>query len=159
MSSSSLLRKLHIAQENQQSFSTGLLPPIFRSVYALSGPEEAVDKQRQNVMCNHWWRQDHYHRWGVYWIVPLDLLGKVFRDRPAKWMDARKGNFSFKGWSNDAYQQNNSICNWIQAQQERDKLKAMKLGFLDYAIKQYGRGTKRTWSGILDKGPEILMNW
>jgi hypothetical protein len=30
------------------------------------------------------------------------------------------------------------------------------LVFLDYAIKQYGGGTKRTRSGILDKGPEIF---
>jgi hypothetical protein len=34
--------------------------------------------------------------------------------------------------------------------------KEMELGFLDYAIKQYGRGTKRTRSGILDEGPEIV---
>jgi hypothetical protein len=26
----------------------------------------------------------------------------------------------------------------------------MELGFLDYAIKQYGRGTKRARSGIID---------
>jgi hypothetical protein len=48
------------------------------------------------------------------------------------------------------------LCNQIRAQCETDKLKAMELGFLDYAIKQYGRGTKRTWSGILDEGPEIF---
>jgi hypothetical protein len=49
-----------------------------------------------------------------------------------------------------------SICNRIGAQRETDKLKAMELGFLDYSIKQYGRGTKRTRSGILDEGPEIF---
>jgi hypothetical protein len=48
------------------------------------------------------------------------------------------------------------LCNQIRAQCETDKLKAMELGFLDYAIKQYGRGTKRTRSGILDEGPEIF---
>jgi hypothetical protein len=32
----------------------------------------------------------------------------------------------------------------------------MEMGFLDYAIKQYGRGTKRTRTGILDEGPEIF---
>jgi hypothetical protein len=67
-----------------------------------------------------------------------------------------KETVAFKGWSNDAYQQFDSICNWIRAQRETDESKAMELGFLDYAIKQYGRGTKRTRSGILDKGPEIF---
>jgi hypothetical protein len=77
-------------------------------------------------------------------------------NRPAKWADAHKGNCSFKGWSNDAYQQFDSVCNRIRAQRETDKSKAMEMGFLDYAIKQYGRGTKRTRSGILDEGPEIF---
>jgi hypothetical protein len=49
-----------------------------------------------------------------------------------------------------------SICNRIRAQRETDKSKAMEMGFLDYAIKQYGRGTKRTRSGILEEGPEIF---
>ena len=75
---------------------------------------------------------------------------------PAKWTDARKGNCSFKGWSNNAYQQFDSICNRIRAQRETDKSKAMEMGFLDYAIKQYGRGTKRTRTGILEEGPEIF---
>jgi hypothetical protein len=85
----------------------------------------------------------------------LNYWDKRSANRPAKWTDAHKRNCSFKGWSNNAYQQFDSICNWIRAQRETDKLKAMELVFLDYAIKQYGRGTKRTWSGILDKGREI----
>jgi hypothetical protein len=86
----------------------------------------------------------------------LNYWDKWSANRPVKWTDARKGNFSFKGWSNDACQQFDSICNRIRAQCETDELKAMELVFLDYAIKQYGRGTKRTRSGILDKGPEIF---
>jgi hypothetical protein len=86
----------------------------------------------------------------------LSYWDKWSANRPAKWTDVRKGNCRFKGWSNDAYQQFDSICNRIRAQRERDESKAMELGSLDYAIKQYGRGTKRTWSGILDKGPEIF---
>jgi hypothetical protein len=86
----------------------------------------------------------------------LNYWDKWSANRPAKWTDARKGNCSFKGWSNDAYQQFDSICNRIQAQRETGKSKAMELVFLDYAIKQYGGGTKRTRSGILDKGPEIF---
>jgi hypothetical protein len=86
----------------------------------------------------------------------LNYWDKWSANRPAKWTDARKGNCSFKGWSNDAYQQLDSICNRIRAQRETEKLRAMELVFLDYAMKQYGRGTKRTRSGILDKGPEIF---
>jgi hypothetical protein len=86
----------------------------------------------------------------------LNYWDKWSANRPAKWTDGRKGNCSFKGWSNDAYQQFDSICNRIRAQHETDESKAMELVFLDYAIKQYGRGTKRTWSGILDKGPEVF---
>jgi hypothetical protein len=86
----------------------------------------------------------------------LNYWDKWSANRPEKWTDARKGNCSFKGWSKDAYQQFDSICNPIQVQGETDKLKAMELVFLDYAIKQYGRGTKRTPSGILDEGPEIF---
>jgi hypothetical protein len=86
----------------------------------------------------------------------LNYWDKWSANRPAKWTDARKGNCSFKGSSNDAYQQFDSICNRIRAQHETDKAKAMELGFLDYAIKQYGRGTKRTRSGILDEGLEIF---
>jgi hypothetical protein len=86
----------------------------------------------------------------------LNYWDKWSANRPAKWKDARKGNCSFKGWSNDAYQQFNSICNRIRAQREIDESKAMELVFLDYAIKQYGHGTKRTRSGILDKSPEIF---
>jgi hypothetical protein len=87
----------------------------------------------------------------------LNYWDKWSANRPAKWTDARKGNCSFKGWSNDAYQQFDSICkNRIRAQLGTDKSKAIELGFLDYAINQYGRGTKRTWSGILDKGPDIF---
>jgi hypothetical protein len=72
----------------------------------------------------------------------LNYWDKWSANRPAKWTDARKGNCSFKGWSNDAYQQFDSICNQIRAQRETEKLRAMELVFLDYAIKQYGRGTK-----------------
>jgi hypothetical protein len=86
----------------------------------------------------------------------LNYWDKWSAKGPAKWTDARKGNCSFKGWSNDAYQQFDSICNRIRAQRETDESKAMEMGFLDYAIKQYGRGTKRTWTGILDEGPEIF---
>jgi hypothetical protein len=85
----------------------------------------------------------------------LNYWDKWSANRPAKWTDARKRKFSFKGWSNDAYQEFDSICNRIRVQRETDESKAMEMGFLDYAIKQYGRGTKRTWSGILDEGPEI----
>jgi hypothetical protein len=86
----------------------------------------------------------------------LNYWDKWSANRPAKWTDARKGNCSFKGWSNGAYQQSDSICNRIRAQHETDESKAMELGFPDYAIKQYGRGTKRTRSGILDEGLEIF---
>jgi hypothetical protein len=86
----------------------------------------------------------------------LNYWDKWSANRPAKWTDAHKGNCSFKGWNNDAYQQFDSICNQIRVQRERDELKAMELVFLDYAMELYGRGTKQTWSGILDKGPEIF---
>jgi hypothetical protein len=86
----------------------------------------------------------------------LNYWDKWSTKGPAKWTDARKGNCSFEGWSKDAYQQFNSICNRIRAQRETDESKAMEMGFLDYAFKQYGRGTKRTWTGILDKGLEIF---
>ena len=86
----------------------------------------------------------------------LNYWDKWSTKGPAKWTDARKGNCSFKGWSNDAYQQFDSICNRIRAQRETDESKAMEMGFLDYAIKQYGRGTKQTRTGILDEGPEIF---
>jgi hypothetical protein len=86
----------------------------------------------------------------------LNYRDKWSANRPAKWTDVREGNCSFKGWSNDAYQHFDSICNRIQAQRETEKLRAMELVFLDYAIKQYGRGTKQTQSGILDEGPEIF---
>jgi hypothetical protein len=86
----------------------------------------------------------------------LNYWDKWSANRPVEWTDARKGNCSFKGWSNDAYQQFDSICNRIRAQRETDKSKAMELVFLNYAIKQYGHGTKQTWSGILDKGLEIF---
>jgi hypothetical protein len=49
-----------------------------------------------------------------------------------------------------------SICKRIRAQYETDGSKAMELVFLDYAIKQYGCGTKQTRSGILDEGPEVF---
>jgi hypothetical protein len=87
-----------------------------------------------------------------YWV-------KWSENKPAKWTDLRKGNCSFKGCSNDAYQQFDSICKWIRVQRETDKSKAMEVLFLDCAIKQYGRGTKRTQSGILDDGPEIFNDW
>jgi hypothetical protein len=86
----------------------------------------------------------------------LNYWDKWCKNKPAKWKDSHKGNCSFKGWSNDAYQYCDSICKWIRAQGETEKSKAMEVLFLDYAIKQYGRGTKWTWSGILDKGPEIF---
>jgi hypothetical protein len=35
----------------------------------------------------------------------LNYWDKWSAKEPAKWTDARKGNCSFKGWSNDAYQQ------------------------------------------------------
>jgi hypothetical protein len=88
----------------------------------------------------------------------LNYWDKWSAKGPAKWTDARKGNRSFKGCSNDAYQQFDSICNRIRAQRETDESKAMEMGFLDYAIKQYGCGTKRARTRILDEGPEILMN-
>jgi hypothetical protein len=78
----------------------------------------------------------------------LNYWDKWSVSRPAKWTDARKGKCSFKGWINDAYQQFDSICNRIRAQRETDELKAMEL--------EYGRGTKQTWTGILDEGPEIF---
>jgi hypothetical protein len=37
----------------------------------------------------------------------LNYWDKWSANRPAKWTDACKGNYSFKGWSNDAYQQFN----------------------------------------------------
>jgi hypothetical protein len=86
----------------------------------------------------------------------LNYWDKWSANRPAKWTDACKGNCSFKGRSNDAYQQLDSICNRIRAQHETVESKAMELVFLDYAIKQYGCGTKQTRSGIPDKGPEIF---
>jgi hypothetical protein len=87
----------------------------------------------------------------------LNYWDKWSANRAVKWTDARKGNCSFtKGWSNDAYQQFDLICNRIRAQHETDESKAMELVFLDYAIKQYGRGTERTRSEILDEGPEIF---
>jgi hypothetical protein len=86
----------------------------------------------------------------------LNYWDKRSVNKPAKVTDARKGNCGFKGWSNNAYQQFDSICNRSRAQRETDESKVMELGFLDYAIKQYGRGTKRTRSGILDKGLEIF---
>jgi hypothetical protein len=86
----------------------------------------------------------------------LNYWDKWSAKGPAEWTDARKGNCSFKGWSNDAYQQFDSICNRIRAQRETDESNATEMGFLDYAIKQYGRGTKRTWTGILDEGPETF---
>jgi hypothetical protein len=71
----------------------------------------------------------------------LNYWDKWSANRPAKWTDARKGNCSFKGWSNNAYQQFDSICNRIRAQRETDESKAMELVlFLDYAIKQYRCG-------------------
>jgi hypothetical protein len=83
----------------------------------------------------------------------LNYWDKWSVNRPAKWTDACKENCSVKEWSNDAYQQFDPICNRIRTQRETDKSKAMELVFLDYAIKQYGRGTKQTRSGILDEGP------
>jgi hypothetical protein len=88
--------------------------------------------------------------------MPLELLGQVGQIKQAKWTGSRKGNCSFKGWSNDAYQQFDSICKRIRAQPKTEESKVMEVLFLEYAMKQYGRGTKRTRSGILDDGPEIF---
>jgi hypothetical protein len=86
----------------------------------------------------------------------LNYWDKWSENKPAKWTDSRGGNCSFKGWSNDAYQQFDSICKRIRAQRETEESKAMEVLFLDYAIKQYGRGTKRNRTAILDDGPEIF---
>jgi hypothetical protein len=86
----------------------------------------------------------------------LNYWDKWSAKGPAKWTDARKGNCSLKGWSNDAYQQFDSICNRIRVQRQKDESKAIEIGFLDYAIKHYGRGTKRTRTGILEEGREIF---
>ena len=86
----------------------------------------------------------------------LNYWDKWSKNKPAKWTDSHKGNCSFKGWSNDAYQQFDSICKRIRAQRETEGSKAMEVLFNEYAMKQYGRGTKRTRSGILDDGPEIF---
>ncbi len=86
----------------------------------------------------------------------LNYWDKWAENKQAKWTDSRKGNCSFKGWSTDAYQQFDSICKRIRAQRETEESKAMEVLFNEYAMKQYGRGTKRTRSGILDDGPEIF---
>ena len=85
----------------------------------------------------------------------LNYWNKWTKNQPAKWTDSRGGNCSFKGWSNDAYQQFDSICKRVRAQRETDASKAMEVLFLDYAIKHYGLGTKRTRITILDDGPEL----
>jgi hypothetical protein len=72
----------------------------------------------------------------------LNYWDKWSKNKPAKWTDSHKGNCSFKGWSNNAYQHLDSICKRIRAQCETDESKAMEVLFLDYAIKQYGPGTK-----------------
>jgi hypothetical protein len=86
----------------------------------------------------------------------LNYWDKWSENKPAKWTDSRQGNCTFKGWSNDAYHQFDSICKRIRAQRETDASKAMEVLFLDYAIKQYGQGTKRTRSGLLEDGPDIF---
>jgi hypothetical protein len=86
----------------------------------------------------------------------LNYWEKWTENKPAKWMDSRKGNCSFKEWSNDAYQQFDSICKRIRAQRETDESKAMEVLFLDYAIEQYGRNTKRSRTSILDDCPEVF---
>jgi hypothetical protein len=77
----------------------------------------------------------------------LNYWDKWSENKPAKWTDSRQGNCSFKGWSNDAYHQFDSICKRIRAQRETDASKAMEVLFLDYAIKQNLVRTPRGRSG------------
>ena len=86
----------------------------------------------------------------------LNYWDKWTENKPAKWTDSRGGNSTFKGWSNDAYQQFDLICKRIQAQRETEESKAMEVMFLEYANKLYGRGRKRARSGMLDDGPELF---
>jgi hypothetical protein len=77
-------------------------------------------------------------------------------NKSAQWTDARGGNTHFKGWSNDAYQKYDETCRRIKAQRETTESKAMEMAFLDYAMEQHSRGTKRGRSGIPDDGPELF---
>lgn len=77
-------------------------------------------------------------------------------NKSAQWTDARGGNTHFRGWSNDAYQKFDEICNRIKKQRETTESKAMEEAFVEYATEQHGRGTKRGRSGIRNDGPELF---
>jgi hypothetical protein len=53
------------------------------SYTAILGEPETKEIQAKG-MCHHWWREDHYHRRGVYWIVPPELLGQVVREQASE---------------------------------------------------------------------------
>jgi hypothetical protein len=76
--------------------------------------------------------------------------------KSAQWTDARRGNTHFRGWSNDAYQRFNEICNRIKEERETKESKAMEEAFLDYTVEQHSRGTKQVRSGIRNDGPELF---
>jgi hypothetical protein len=78
----------------------------------------------------------------------LNYWDKWSANRPAKWTDARKGNCSFKGWSNNAYQQFDSICNRIWRSVKQTNRRQCNWGFLtmqsnsmDVAPNKLGQGS------------------
>jgi hypothetical protein len=69
-------------------------------------------------------------------------------NKSAQWTYARGGNTHFRGWSDEAYQRFDEICNIIKKQGETRDLKATEEAFLDYAMEQHSQGTKPGRSGI-----------
>ena len=86
----------------------------------------------------------------------LNYWEKWTSNKSTQWTDARGGNSHFRGWSNDAYQRFDEVCNRIKKQRKSKESKAMEVAFLDYTTEQHSWGTKRGRSGIRNKGPELF---
>jgi hypothetical protein len=84
----------------------------------------------------------------VYW-------GKWIDKKEPKWTGSRGGNLHFKGWSDDAYDKYDEICNRIEAQRNTEESKALEFIFVDYAMEKYGRGKKRTRCGVPVTGRKL----
>jgi hypothetical protein len=86
----------------------------------------------------------------------LNYWEKWIEKKEAKWTDSRRGNLHFKGWSDDAYDKYDEICNRIQAQRTTEESKASEFVFVDYAIEKYGLGSRRPRCGVPNKGRELF---
>jgi hypothetical protein len=73
----------------------------------------------------------------------LNYWEKWTSNKSAQRMDARGGNTHFRGWSNDANQRFDEVCNRIKKQHKSKESKAMEDAFMDYAMEQHSRGTKQ----------------